>query len=108
MSLFHVGQVRDSKVLTETLAANRTITAQELRKYDFFSIDPNGARDVTIPDASEFWNGESFILENTAGGAEVITLKDTTGSTICTPTQNETALVYCRAGAWKGIVGASN
>lgn len=103
------GQISASQVLTETLTGNRTITASELRQYRVFAFDPGGsARTVTIPDATSFWNGHDFEIENTANGAEIITIEDTSTNTICTPTQNETAEVRCRAETWKGKVSASN
>lgn len=107
MAMF-LGKVGANQVKAETLTGSRTITARELREVAVFAFDPDGAKDVVIPDAGEEWDGESFILENTAGGAEIITIKDTTGNTICTPTQNETATVYCRNSTWKGMVSASN
>lgn len=80
---------------TETLSGNRTITAAELAEYNIFSFDPGGAgRDVTLP-AEATSAGQWRVIANRADAAEVLTVKDDGGATICTPTQNETAMVFC-------------
>lgn len=108
MTLLAAGQLKAGSVLTETLTGARTLSFVEIHKYSILSLDPGGsARDVTLPPASAALDGMCIFLENTADAAEVITVKDA-ATAICTPTQNETAILYCRAGVWKGIVGASN
>ena len=71
------------------------------------SLDPGGSgREVTLPVAAPKLAGLDFLIENTADAAEVLTVKDG-GVTICTPTQNENAYVWCDGVAWRGTVGAS-
>ena len=54
----------------------------------------------------------SFIISNTADGSEVMTIRGWNGSsttgTICTPTQNETAIVHWTGATngWIGIAGS--
>lgn len=108
MSLKFFGLLSGKVLLTEALADNRTITAAELSKYSIFAFDPGGSgRDVTLPPASKDLDGQAILIENTADAAEVLTIKDAS-TTVCTPTQSETALVYCRNATWKGLVAASN
>lgn len=91
----------------ETLSANKTFTQAEVDEYTIFFIDPNGARDITLPAVADN-EGQFLVLVNTAGGAEVMTVKNAGGSTICTPTQAETALLFCDGSTWAGIVGANS
>ena len=89
---------------TETLSGNKTLTATDARIQ---SLDPDGARDITLP-AEEGAAGLDFIVNNTADGAEVMTIKNDNGDTIATPGQNEAAWVFCDGASWFGIVGANN
>ena len=99
-------------------------------KYQF--IDPGGsARNCDLPDLrsqTTDTNSEAtgtygtdryadqhqgyFVISNTADGAEVITIRGWNGSsttgTICTPTQNETAIVTWTGATsgWIGIAGS--
>jgi len=57
-------------------------------------------------------NMGTFVISNTADGSEVITIRGWNGSsatgTICTPTQNETAIVHWTGNdkGWIGIAGS--
>lgn len=89
----------------EALAANKALTADDARIQ---VLDPGGAgRDVTLP-AEAVSSGVDFMIHNSADAAEVLTVKDDGGGTICTPTQNETAYVFCDGSTWRGLVGANN
>jgi hypothetical protein len=89
----------------QTLTGNKTLTADEPRIQ---VLDPGGAgRDVTLPPEAAS-KGLDFVIHNAADAAEVLTIKEDGGTTICTPTQNETALVYCDGTTWRGLVGANN
>ena len=97
-----------SPASTETLAANRTITAAELELYSIMSFDPGGsARDLTLP-AEATSAGHILLISNEADAAEVITIKDDGAATICTPTQNEAAVLWCDGVKWLGGVIASS
>jgi len=93
-------------VNTETLAGDKVLVFGDAPVQ---ALDPGGAgRNIDLPAVTGL-EGEVFIIENTADAAEILTIRLTGGgATVCTPTQNETAIVYCRNGAWKGIVGANN
>lgn len=91
----------------ETLAANKTFTQAEVDEYTIFNIDPNGARDLTLP-AVAANEGQFLIVKNSAGGAEVMTFKNVGGDTIVTPTQNESAIIWCDGTVWAGIAGANS
>jgi hypothetical protein len=91
---------------TETLAANKTLTCDD--PY-YQVLDPGGAgRNVVLPKEAAS-KGLRFLIRNAADDAEVLTIQASDASTtVCTPTQNETALVACDGTTWRGIVGESN
>lgn len=89
----------------EALSGNVVLSAASARIQ---VLDPDGTgRDVTLPPESAS-RGLDFIIRNAADAAEVLTIKDDGGATICTPTQNETAWLFCDGAAWRGLVGAHN
>ena len=91
----------------ETLAADRVITAAEIERYQFFTFDPGGgARNLDLP-AEASSRGAVLYVANAADAAEVITIRDDAAATICTPTQGETAVVFCDGTSWRGLVGAA-
>ena len=98
-----VGPARWSNV-TMTLSANLTLTKDS---PTMLFIDPNGARDLTLPAEADS-DGLFFIIVNQAGSSEVITIQEDTPATVCTPDQNETALVFCDGTTWEGLVGANS
>lgn len=94
--------------LKETLTAHRTITLDEIEKYNAFSFDPGGAaRNVILPPEAEC-KGVVIFISNEADAAEVITVQDDTPATVGTPTQNEAILCWCDGVSWFGLVGASS
>ncbi|PXY21130.1 hypothetical protein [Prauserella muralis] len=99
---------RFSAKTAETLAAARTITIEEVERYNAFAFDPGGAaRTVTLP-AESACEGVYLFIANTADAAEVLTVQDDGASTIVTPTQAEAAFVWCDGVRWYGMVGASS
>lgn len=98
---------RMSVAAAETLSANRTLTLAEIEKYQAFAFDPGAARDLTLP-AEAACKGAYLYVANTANAAEVITIKNDGGDTICTPTQAETAFLWCDGTSWYGLVGANS
>ena len=95
------------RVLVETLADDRTITAAEFSKYSVFVFDPGGAaRDVTLPTEAASGGSTSMLatirITNSADAAEVITIKNDAGTGVggATPTQNETSVVSCDGTSW--------
>lgn len=92
----------------ETLSGNRTLTSDEVDSTQFFAFDPGGAaRDLTLPAAGAH-DGSLLFVANTADAAEVLTIKDSGGTAVCTPTQNETAFVISNGTSWFGLVGANS
>lgn len=90
----------------ETLTGGRTLTAAEVRKYAVWTFDPGGAgRTVTLPAAASN-AGQMLWIANTADAAEVLTIADDTG-TVCTPTQAESAVLWCDGVRWRGIAGSN-
>ena len=95
-----------TSTLTETLSAHRTILQAEIDAYTTFALDPDGAKNVTLPDEASS-AGAFLFISNEAGGAEAITVLDSAGTgTVGTPTQNEGIVLWCDGTTWRGIVGA--
>lgn len=93
---------RRKDVNTETLAGDKTMTHDDPEVH---FLDPGGAgRNVDLPPEEES-AGLSFVIVNTADAAEVLTIRNDAAGTICTPTQNETARLFCDGTTWAGMVG---
>jgi hypothetical protein len=91
---------------TETLTGNKTLVCDDA----FYQVlDPGGAgRNVVLPKEAAS-KGLRFLIRNAADAAEVLTIQASDASTtVCTPTQNESALVACDGTTWRGLVGAHN
>lgn len=96
---------RRSQCNTETLAGAKVLTHDDAH---FQFLDPGGAgRNVDLP-AEEESAGLTFVIANKADAAEIITIRNDAGGTVCTPTQSETAVVFCDGTTWAGLVGASS
>ena len=94
--------------VVETLAAHRTLTQAEVDESVVWSFDPGGAaRNLVLPPEATC-TGYVLFIANAADAAEVITIQDDTPATVCTPTQNESAIVFCDGVTWYGLVGASS
>jgi hypothetical protein len=103
-SVFEPSLLERADTNTETLAAGKTMSHDDA-KYQF--LDPGGAgRTVTLP-AEEESAGLMFVIANTADAAEILTIEDDASAAIATPTQNETAIVFCDGTSWVGIVGSA-
>ena len=93
------------QVNTETLSGTKTMTHDDVELH---FLDPGGAgRTVTLPPEEES-AGLTFVIVNTADAAEVLTIEDDGSTTICTPTQNEVATLFCDGTTWAGSVGANS
>lgn len=99
---------RFSAATEETLSGNRTLTFDEIERYQAFAFDPGGSgRTITLP-AESASKGAYLFIANTASGAQVLTVQDDGTNTIVTPTQAEAAFVWCDGVSWYGMVGASS
>lgn len=74
-------------VVTGELGGNLVLTDLDQQVQ---TIDPNGARDVTLP--AESAKNTPFLLRNVASGAEDITIKNDAPASLGTLSQNEQAL----------------
>jgi hypothetical protein len=99
---------RYSYTTVETLAAHRTLTQAEVNESSIWSFDPGGAaRNLVLP--AEATNvGTVLFIHNSADAAEVLTIQDDTPATVCTPTQAESAVVWCDGVSWFGLAGPSS
>jgi hypothetical protein len=93
----------------ETLTGTRTVTAAEILASSFFTMDPGGAgRSVVLPNAATAGMAGQFVMiANAADAAEVLTIS-ADSATVCTPTQAETAVLFCTGVKWYGIAGANS
>lgn len=91
----------------ETLAGTRTLTLAEVAEYGIWELDPGGAgRTVNLPAIADS-TGQLLLIKNTADAAEVLTIADSVG-TVSTPTQNESAILWCGTTRWASIAGANS
>lgn len=91
----------------QTLSGHLVLTAGD---DAYQAIDPGGsARNVDLPDLGTSGRG-MVVVDNTADGSEVITLRDAANSnaTVGTPSQNESAVCHFSEGTWVCVVGAAN
>ena len=90
----------------ETLTGTRVITQAEVDTTNVFTFDPDGNRNLDLP--AEADNAGIFLfIANAASGAEIITIRDDAGGTVCTPTLAESAFVWCDGVSWFGLVGSA-
>ena len=102
----HAFAVSNSGTL-ETLTGTRTITTAEMLASSLFTMDPGGAgRSVVLPNASVS-AGQFLMIANAADAAEVLTIS-ADSATVVTPTQGETAVLFCTGVKWYGIAGANS
>jgi len=96
------------KVMPRLQSNAQTLSADLVLTHDSKQLqllDPGGAgRNVDLP-AEEESAGLFFVIANRADALEILTIRDDAGATICTPTQNETAIVFCDGTNWVGLVG---
>ena len=93
--------------ILEVLGADRVLTVAEVNDNNIFSFDPAAARNLDLP-AEADCAGIVLYIHNEANAAEIITIRDDGGGTIVTPTQNESAIVWCDGVTWRGQVGAAS
>jgi len=89
----------------EAIAATRTllVTDKQLQV-----LDPSGAARTVLLPAEADSDGLFFVVVNSADAAEVISVKEDSGTTtIASLLQNEQCIVVCDGVTWKGIVGGA-
>jgi hypothetical protein len=92
----------------ETLAGHKTFTQAEVDANQIFTFDCGGsARNLVLP-AEANNAGRVLFISNSSDAAEVLTIQDDTPATVCTPTQNEDAIVWCDGTNWYGGVLAAS
>ena len=93
-------------VVLETLGADRVLTQAEVDESNVFTFDPAAARNLDLPAEADN-AGVVLFIHNAANAAEVITIRDDGAATVCTPTEDESAIVWCDGVTWFGLVGAA-
>ncbi len=98
--------LNDMRMLNETRTMAGTVVLS-VKSPTLQFLDPGGsARNLDLPAEADS-DGLVFVVANTADAAEIITIRNDAAGTICTPTQSETAIVFCNGVLWVGLVGAS-
>lgn len=91
----------------EVLGADRVLTQAEVDDNNVFTFDPGGsARNLDLP-AEADCTGIALFIHNSADNPEIITIRDDGAGTVCTPTEGESAYVFCDGVSWRGLVGAA-
>ena len=107
---FSVQAAAKAAAAGETLTGTRVLTSAEVLETTVFSFDPGGAaRNLDLPAPAANLAGCFLLIHNTADAAEILTIRSGPGgSTVCTPTQNEAAVVWCTGQIWRGgqIIGS--
>jgi hypothetical protein len=91
----------------EVLSGHRTLTQAEVDVTNFFTFDPGGAARNLILPAEADCAGIILFVHNASDDTEILTIQDDTPATVCTPTEDETAVVACDGVSWYGLVGAA-
>ncbi len=95
-------------LVLEVLGANRTLTQAEVDDNNVFTFDPGGsARNLVLP-AEADCAGIVLFIHNASDNTEILTIQDDSPATVCTPTENESAYVFCDGVSWRGLVGAAS
>jgi hypothetical protein len=91
----------------EVLSDHRTLTQAEVDENNIFSFDPGGgARNLILPAEADN-AGIVLWIYNASDNTEILTIQDDSPATVCTPTENESAMVFCDGVSWRGAVGAA-
>lgn len=85
----------------ETLSGTKTLLPQDAQ---FQLLDPNGGNNVDLP-AEEASQGLWFVIKNTAGAAENLTVRDDTPGTIDVLGEDQFGIFVCDGSSWVSAVG---
>lgn len=97
---------RFSARTTETLSAARTLTFDEIERFNAVAFDCNGsARDLTLP-AEEVCEGVYLFVRNTTAATHALTIKNDAAGTIIAVPATKAAFVWCDGAAWNYQLGA--
>lgn len=83
----------------ESLTADRVITYAEIDQFQGFTFTPTAARNVDLP-AEEACKGVYIFINNKAGGAYALTVRNDAAATVGTVSQNQVGLFLCDGSAW--------
>ena len=97
---------RFSAKTTETLSAARTLTFDEVERYNAVAFDCNGAaRDLTLP-AEEVCEGVCLYVRNTTAATHALTIKNDAAGTVIAVPATKAAFVWCDGATWNYLLGA--
>lgn len=78
----------------ETLSGNRTLTASELDRYQFFSFDSGGAaRNITLPSLGSL-KGKPIFIANVSNDTEPQTILDSSAATVAVVDQGQSIMLW--------------
>ncbi|WP_330438813.1 hypothetical protein OHB44_27980 [Micromonospora sp. NBC_00821] len=91
---------------TEVLAAHRTLTVDEIERYNAVAFDCNGAgRNLVLP-AVGVCAGVYLHVRNTTAATHALTIQDAAAATVVAVPAAKGAIVWCDGVAWQFILGA--
>ena len=97
---------RWSAKTTETLSANRTLTLDEIERYNAVAFDCNGAaRNLDLP-AVSVCAGVYLHVRNTTAATHALTVRDATTATVIAIPAAKGAIVWCDGTSWHNVLGA--
>lgn len=97
---------RWSAKATETLSANRTLTYDEIERWNAVAFDCNGAgRNLVLP-AVSVCAGVYLHVRNTTAATHALTVQDAAAATVIAIPAAKGAIVWCDGTSWHNILGA--
>lgn len=91
---------------TETLSAARTLTFDEIERYNAVAFDCNGAaRNLVLP-AEEVCEGVYLHVRNTTAATHALTVQNDAAGTVIAIPAAKGAIVWCDGTSWHNILGA--
>lgn len=91
---------------TETLSGHRTLSYDEVERYNAVAFDCNGAgRNLVLP-AEEVCEGVYLFVRNTTGATHALTIQTDAAGTVIAVPATKAAMVWCDGAAWNYILGA--
>ncbi len=87
----------------ESISGTRVVTEAEVLANSVFTFTITAAANLDLPAPTDALAGQMLLIHNAAAGAFILTIRNGPGgSTVCTPAQNENAIVWCTGTIWRG------
>lgn len=97
---------RLSLLPTETLTGDRTLSLDEIERYNAFAFDCNGAaRNLVLP-AEAACEGVYLLVRNATAATHVLTIQNDAAGTVEAVPAATGAAVWCDGTTWHALLGA--